>query len=244
MFGADNETPAAVAAPRPASTVVLLRDTGNGLETLLLKRNKALMFAGGYWVFPGGALEPDDLAEAGGDELQASRLAAAREAWEESGLRPRLEDMVLVSHWTTPVAEPRRFSTWIYAAPVATAEDVVIDGGEIHDHLWIGIGEALSRHNRGELAILPPTMITLLSLSSYDSLAELVAEERGSAVPQVLPVFAVDDGKVTVMFRGDAGYDSGLPATAGARHRAVLADNRWVYTCQDVDAACPPLVRQ
>ena len=66
-------------------------------------------------------------------------------------------------------------------------------------------------------------MITLLSLSSYDSLAELVAEERGSAVPQVLPVFAVDDGKVTVMFRGDAGYDSGLPAAAGARHRAVLA---------------------
>jgi len=244
MFGADNETPSAVASPRPASTVVLLRDTGQGLETLLLRRNKALMFAGGYWVFPGGALEPDDLAQADGDELQASRLAAAREAWEESGLRPRLEDMVLVSHWTTPVAEPKRFSTWIYAAPVATAEDVVIDGGEIHDHLWIGIGEALARHERGELAILPPTMITLLSLSSYDSLAELVSEERGSAVPQVLPVFAIDEGKVTVMFRGDAGYDSGVPATVGARHRAVLDDRRWIYTWQGVDAAFPPLVRR
>ena len=30
---------------RPASTVVLLRDTDNGMETLMLKRNKALMFA-------------------------------------------------------------------------------------------------------------------------------------------------------------------------------------------------------
>jgi 8-oxo-dGTP pyrophosphatase MutT (NUDIX family) len=224
--------------------VVLLRDTGNGLETLLLRRNKALMFAGGYWVFPGGALEAADLAEAGDDELAASRIAAAREAWEECGLRPRPEEMVLVSHWTTPVAEPRRFSTWIYAAPVATVGDVVIDGGEIHEHLWIGIDEALARHNRGELAILPPTMITLLSLSSYDSLAELVAEERGSAVPQVLPVFAIDEGKVTVMFRGDAGYDNGLPATAGARHRAVLVDKRWVYTCQGVDPACPTLVRR
>jgi 8-oxo-dGTP pyrophosphatase MutT (NUDIX family) len=244
MFGADKEVPDAEARPRPASTVVLLRDNGDGLETLLLKRNKALMFAGGYWVFPGGALDPEDLAEAQGDELQASRIAAAREAFEESGLRPRLEDMVLVSHWTTPVAEPKRFSTWIYAAPVATAEDVVIDGGEIHDHLWIGVDEALSRHERGELPILPPTMVTLLSLSSYDSLAELVAEERGSAVPQVLPVFAIDDGKVTVMFRGDAGYDNTVPATAGARHRAVLDDKRWVYTYQDVDAAFAPLIRQ
>ena len=32
---------------RPASTVVLLRDGDSGLETLMLKRNKALIFAGG-----------------------------------------------------------------------------------------------------------------------------------------------------------------------------------------------------
>ncbi|HBX73628.1 MAG TPA: hypothetical protein DEG86_11640, partial [Halieaceae bacterium] len=56
--GSDDE-PAVVPA-RPASTVVLLRDGPEGLETLLLKRNKALLFAGGYWVFPGGALEASD----------------------------------------------------------------------------------------------------------------------------------------------------------------------------------------
>jgi len=224
--------------------VVLLRETEEGLQTLLLKRNKALMFAGGYWVFPGGALDPEDLAAAGGDELRASRIAAAREAREESGLRPRPEDMVLVSHWTTPEAEPRRFSTWIYAAPVTGSEDVVIDGGEIHDHLWIGIDDAIARHQRGELPILPPTMVTLLGLASYESIAQLLAEERRSEVPEVLPVFAVDDGKVTVMFRGDAGYVCGEPGTRGARHRAVLDGQRWVYTYRDVDPAYPPLVRQ
>jgi 8-oxo-dGTP pyrophosphatase MutT (NUDIX family) len=239
-----NSTGAVPAQPRPASTVVLLRETRKGLETLLLKRNKALMFAGGYWVFPGGALDPEDFAAAGGDELKASRIAAAREAWEESGLRPQLEDMVLVSHWTTPVAEPRRFSTWIYAAPVATAEDVVIDGGEIHDHLWLGVEEAIAMHRRGELPVLPPTLVTLLGLGAYDSIAQLVAAERSSAVPEVLPVFALDDGKVTVMFRGDAGYDSAAPSAPGARHRATLEERRWVYSYRDVDAAYPPLVRQ
>ena len=49
---------------RPASTVVLLRDTDNGMETLMLKRNKELMFAGGLWVFPGGALENSDIESA------------------------------------------------------------------------------------------------------------------------------------------------------------------------------------
>ena len=65
---------------RPASTVVLLRDTDNGMETLMLKRNKALMFAGGLWVFPGGALEESDLESAEGDIALAARIAAAREA--------------------------------------------------------------------------------------------------------------------------------------------------------------------
>ena len=58
---------------RPASTVVLLRDGASGIETLLLKRNKALVFAGGFWVFPGGSLDPEDLAAAN-DEEHASRL--------------------------------------------------------------------------------------------------------------------------------------------------------------------------
>ena len=118
---------------RPASTVVLLRDTAAGLETLMLKRNKALLMAGGMWVFPGGALDPEDLEAAAGDVEAASQIAAAREALEESGLQPHLEDMVLLSHWTTPVVEPKRFSTWIYAAPLAADDEVVIDGGEIHD---------------------------------------------------------------------------------------------------------------
>ncbi len=230
--------------PRPASTVVLLRDGKAGLETLLLKRNKALMFAGGLWVFPGGALDPEDLEAAGGDEVRASRIAAAREAREESGLCPDADDMVLVSHWTTPVVEPRRFSTWIYAAPVTAQDEVVIDGGEIHDHLWINIREALARHRRGELPMLPPTIVTLLSLASYDAAAELVAEERNSPVPEVLPVIGEDEGRMAVLFRGDAGYSNGNASTAGTRHRAVLEGRYWVYQYDGVDPACPPLVRQ
>ncbi len=227
---------------RPAATVVLLRDTPKGLETLMLKRNRALVMAGGMWVFPGGALDPEDLEQAGGDVVQASRIAAAREAREESGLEPHLEDMVLLSHWTTPVVEPKRFSTWIYAAPLAGDEEVVIDGGEIHDARWIGVGEAVAYHEAGNLGMLPPTYITLRRLSHYHTIADMLAVERHSPAPEVFPRFGHHDGQVVVMFRGDAGYECGDAGTPGPRHRAVLYDKRWEYVHRDVSGDFPPLL--
>jgi len=92
--------------------------------------------------------------------------------------------------------------------------------------------------------MLPPTLVTLLGLASYGSVAELVAEERDSSVPEVLPVFNAEEGRVIVMFPGDAGYATAVPATPGARHRAVLEDRRWVYFYENVSASFPALVRQ
>ena len=227
---------------RPASTVVLLRDTPGGLETLLLQRNAALIFAAGAWVFPGGAVDADDLAAANGDFNVASRIAAAREAREESGLSPRLEDMVLLSHWTTPVGESRRYATWIYAAPLAADTAVVIDGSEIHDSRWIGLLRAVTEHEAGELGMVPPTYFTLLRLSRYANVAQVVAAARTAPVPEVLPVIANSGEQHLVMFRGDAGYDSADASVPGARHRAVLQGACWQYQYLDVDPAYPPLI--
>jgi 8-oxo-dGTP pyrophosphatase MutT (NUDIX family) len=227
---------------RPASTVVLLRDGPAGLETLLLKRNKALMFAGGLWVFPGGAIDPEDLAAAEGDEKKASLIAAAREALEESGLQPRVQDMIQLSHWTTPVIEPKRFSTWIYAAPVDSNDEVVIDGSEIHDSRWIGVKEAAACHERSELGMLPPTYITLKDLARYNTVSEMLSGETQRSPDQVFPIFGEDNGHMIVMFRGDAGYESGDGSLLGARHRAVLRGEFWQYVHQNVASEFPSFI--
>ncbi|MCR9186994.1 MAG: NUDIX domain-containing protein [Halieaceae bacterium] len=231
-----------VVPARPASTVVLLRDGPEGLETLLLKRNKALLFAGGYWVFPGGALEASDWEQAGGDEERATRIAAAREAEEESGLKPAPDAMVLISHWTTPVVEPKRFSTWIYAAPVAAHAQVTIDGSEIHASRWLPVAQAVREHDAGELGVLPPTYITLCDIARYASVEELLRVERSRPPQAVFPRFCHGNGEVFVMFRGDAGYESGDGNRDGARHRAVLEDKRWRYVYEGVDAEFPCLI--
>ena len=88
---------------RDAATVALLRDGPEGPEVYLLRRVRAMAFAGGMHVFPGGSVDPADahasVAWAGPpaadfaaafrvDEPLARALvcAAVRETFEESGV--------------------------------------------------------------------------------------------------------------------------------------------------------------
>ncbi len=90
--------------PRPASTVVTLRDAPRGFEVLMVRRNLRSEFVGGAYVFPGGALDASDAdpiwatrVRGLDDAAASSRLALAsgglayfvaglRELFEEAGL--------------------------------------------------------------------------------------------------------------------------------------------------------------
>ncbi len=94
------------AVPRPAATLVLLRDRpGGGCEALLIKRHEKSRFAAGDFVFPGGRIEGADAPDEpvrwcpGLDDEQAGRrlglsgsgalaywVGAIREAFEEVGV--------------------------------------------------------------------------------------------------------------------------------------------------------------
>jgi 8-oxo-dGTP pyrophosphatase MutT (NUDIX family) len=99
--------PEVPAKPRPAATIVLMRDGPDGLEILLMKRNRSAGFVPGAYVFPGGRVDASDATEellvrvAGlTPEHAAERLdlvgaeppaiayflAALREAFEETGI--------------------------------------------------------------------------------------------------------------------------------------------------------------
>lgn len=49
-----------VARPRPAATVVMVRDGPGGVEAYLQRRPRTMGFAGGLWVFPGGRIDEAD----------------------------------------------------------------------------------------------------------------------------------------------------------------------------------------
>jgi 8-oxo-dGTP pyrophosphatase MutT (NUDIX family) len=99
---------AEAAKARPASTILLLRDSagpdGNGeIEVFMMVRHYEIDFNSGALVFPGGSVDAGDHDIAGRPELYAGsegldgealgfRIAAIRETFEESGIllaRPR-----------------------------------------------------------------------------------------------------------------------------------------------------------
>ena len=90
---------------RQAATVMLVRDQeASGIEVLMLQRNLNSDFVGGAYVFPGGAVDPEDSGELVdahvvglSDELASARLelqaggiaywvAVLRELFEEAGV--------------------------------------------------------------------------------------------------------------------------------------------------------------
>jgi len=54
---------ATILTPRPAATVLTLREGKNGYEILMLRRNLNSDFVGGAYVFPGGGVDPADASE-------------------------------------------------------------------------------------------------------------------------------------------------------------------------------------
>ena len=216
------------AEPVNAATVILLRDSGNDLETLMLRRNSKIAF-GGMWVFPGGRVEESDREGlAANDDLAAARRAAVREALEESGLAVGQADLAPVSHWTPPPVTPKRFLTWFFVAQ-APANEVVIDQGEIEDHAWMSVQEALARRERAEIELAPPTFVTLCWLARHASVAEAMADARGREPEFFATRIALDEDGPIAIWQGDAGYEAADADAQGARHRLSMRKDRWHY---------------
>src|ERR1700742_4993030 len=90
--------PAEAVAPRPASTILLLRDSAAGeIEIFMMVRHYERDFSSGALVFPGGSVDKGDRetianpalysAGEGLDESALSfRIGAIRETFEESGI--------------------------------------------------------------------------------------------------------------------------------------------------------------
>jgi len=92
---------------RPAATVLLLRDSAEGIEVLMTRRSATASFAPGAYVFPGGAVDALDAAShaqacrrATQSDLHLTQaIAAIRESFEELGvLLARRSDGSIADH--------------------------------------------------------------------------------------------------------------------------------------------------
>jgi 8-oxo-dGTP pyrophosphatase MutT (NUDIX family) len=245
------------AAPRDASTVILLRDSADGLLVYLLRRVTSMKFAPGAHVFPGGSVDrrDGDLAVGwsgpspaewgaafGASETLARELvcAAVRETFEESGvlLAGPAEDAIVPdtsaddwetdrqalldrsqslaemlarrglalradllrpwAHWITPEIEERRYDTRFFVAALPDGQltrDVSTESDRV---MWVRPAEAAEAARRGDMPMMPPTVVTLTELAEYDSVSAVLAARR-SIRPRLPEARLADDGVFLVL---------------------------------------------
>jgi 8-oxo-dGTP pyrophosphatase MutT (NUDIX family) len=96
-------TPRAPVEPKPAASVLLVRDSPPGsaepLEVYMIRRNRGMKFLGGYYAFPGGRVDPADGSPAA---LARCRGIAAAEA---EAIYPGHAGVPALAFWITAVRE-------------------------------------------------------------------------------------------------------------------------------------------
>ncbi len=239
-------------APRDAATVVLLRDTPQGMEVFLMQRHGLSDVMGGAYVFPGGKLDPADLlpeswgaymdqdsqrlpALLGEDALPPATaaglyVAAARETREEASVHlPRSSQLLPWVRWITPrmpSVSNKRFDTRFFLAAMPYDQVAVHDNHETTDSVWLPARTALQRYWDGEFQFAPPQIMSLAHLARHANVASAVNEARKRPPPMVLPESFDLDGQRAICYPGDPLHSVPIRALPGPT-RLVVRGKRF-----------------
>lgn len=112
---------------REAATMVMIREQGGKVEVYLTRRPETMKFLPGFFVFPGGGVQDDDVTVCNSTRVTSSKatnvyeVAAIRECFEETGY------LLLDSGGTTKFVghctADELFSSWIYQTGVSLGFD-------------------------------------------------------------------------------------------------------------------------
>lgn len=113
---------------------------------------------------------------------------------QEFGLTIPCDALHYFSHWITPTALPKRWTTRFFLARMPEGQSATPDGTEITDCRWLTAADALS----GDWNLPFPTRATIRSLGGQDSVNSLIdwARERQAAgIPAIQPEIRAGDGR-------------------------------------------------
>lgn len=191
--------------PRPAASVLVMREGDDGIELLFVRRSPELKFMGGAWVFPGGTVLPED-GDIESDD--AYKVAGARETFEEARITlPDPLSLVPFSRWITPELAPMRFDTRFYLTLAPEGAEPAPDRREVDRAEWWTPAKALHLFVRDEADLHFPTIKQVEQIAEHETAAAALEAARNTPVEIILPRVATTDEGFEVLLPGDAGYE-------------------------------------
>jgi len=227
-----------ISTPRLAATLILLQDTAQGLQVMLVERSGTASFAAGKFVFPGGALDAGDSSlDNSGLVDGALRVAAIRETFEEcrilladihgqfpdsssdfssivknSKLNLLTQELVPFAHWITPPHLPKRFDTHFFIASAPVGQVPLADCKEIVSAVWSNPISVVKQAESEEINLMFATYMTLRWLTAYETVNEALVAARSRQIVTVISESA-DSAEGRVLK---------IPAAAGYGETEVL----------------------
>lgn len=215
----------------PAATLILIKDSQDGIKTLLLQRQSKVSFLPNTWVFPGGIIEQQD-QQAQNDLWQTAKLAAIRETQEEAGLSIASHQAVPFSRWIAPKEAGKRFDTHFFIATSETTQTALQDS-EIQAGQWIKPIDAIRQHQEQQLTIIPPTLVSLEWIKHFDN-CQSAMQYFQQQTPMIFePKVCFHQEQTIMLYHDDVAYRDLDIQRQGKKHRCVLNGHAWQYIFED-----------
>lgn len=149
------------------------------------------------------------VADTSGADWEADRRAlivqevSFAEFLERRGLCVRADLLRPWAHWITPTVEPKRFDTRFFLAVMPAGQRTREFGEEADQVEWLRPVDAIARWRTGELAMMPPTLITLAELAEYPDAAAALADAAGRTIAPIQPEAVVVGEHAELVLPGD-----------------------------------------
>ena len=144
----------------------------------------------------------DDAMETWRTRLMSEQATLA-DLLDGAELEPAYDYIVYLSHWITPIAEPRRYDTRFFLAHLPEERQVRIDAREMTDAIWVTPADALTRFRNGELPMVFPTVKTLELLHPYETTEQALNAWRGRPITAIMPRLVRKDDGVGIVIDED-----------------------------------------
>lgn len=122
------------------------------------------------------------------------------------GLKLACDELHFFSHWVAPPGLHRRFDTLFFAARFPPGQEVLEDGEEATEALWITPDDAIAARSSGARKIIFPTARNLDLLAMSKSVSETFGFARKRPIRPVMPQVISRDGKAFLQIPDDLGY--------------------------------------
>jgi 8-oxo-dGTP pyrophosphatase MutT (NUDIX family) len=102
------------------------------------------------------------------------------------------------SRWVTPAGEVRRYDARFFVCALPEGAEPADVTTESASAAWFGVTAAIEQAQRGELGLLPPTLVTLSSIAGFATVDDVLAAADERSLEPVQPVIRLDGADLQV----------------------------------------------